>query len=145
MNKIVVAEVSSMIDNVKLLINEKNRIENEIEAKKGYLVGLKEERNKLIAEKHLLNNELEYIKSEAKHIKEENKPKIGQSNPGAHYSDYDIQQDNQAIIASFDKIIEELEEKISNLSVSSAATKEQLENINTELKKNEQLNKVNLC
>ena len=50
--------------------------------------------------------------------------------------------DNQALIASFDKIIEDLEEKIFNLTVGSQATKEQLDNINSEIKKNEQTNKV---
>jgi hypothetical protein len=136
--------VSSLIETSKQQINEKLRLENEIESKKGYLIGIKEERNKLIAEKHLLNNELEYIKSETKLNKEEIKIKAGQIQLGNHYSDYDAQQDNQAIIASFDKIIEDLEEKILNLSVASVATKEQLENINGELKKNEHINKVYL-
>jgi len=43
-------------------LEEKARLESEIENKKSYLTGIKEDRNKLIAEKHLLNNELEYIK-----------------------------------------------------------------------------------
>lgn len=51
-----------MIEQCKAEIEEKAILESEIENKKSYLTGIKEERNKLIAEKHLLNNELEYIK-----------------------------------------------------------------------------------
>ena len=45
-------------------------------------------------------------------------------------------------MASFDKIIDNLEENISNLSVANVSTKEQLENINSEIKRNEKINKV---
>jgi len=131
--------VSSLIDSLKCKTAELKTLESEYDQQKRNLVIIKEERNKLIAEKHLLNNELEYIKSEMK-VNKEDKNKVSDA-PGNHYSDYDSQQDNQALLVSFDQIIEDLEEKISNLSVANVATKEQLDNISTELKKNEQLNK----
>ncbi len=82
------------------------------------------------------------IKHELRISKDSNKKKLGQNNYGCNYSELDCQLDNQALIASFDKIIEDLEEKIFNLTVGSQATKEQLDNINNEIKKNEQTNKV---
>lgn len=85
------------------------------------------------------------IKHELRITNLPNKKKSGQNNYGCNYSDLDCQLDNQALIASFDKIIEDLEEKIFNLSIGSQATKEQLDNINTEIKKNEQINKVFIC
>jgi len=138
-NNVILNEVNSLFENAKVKSNEKKQLEVEFLAQKKHLSEIKEQRNKLIAETHLLNNELDYIKSEAKLYKEE-KVKTA-SQPGNDYSDYDTQQDNQAILASFDRIIEELEDKISNLSVASVATKEQLENIYSDLKQNEHANK----
>ena len=61
-NKIFFDEITTLIDKSKSQVDEKSRLEGEIENKKSYLASIKEERNRLIAEKHLLNNELEYIK-----------------------------------------------------------------------------------
>ena len=59
--KICFEEVSSLLENSKTQLNEKKKLEKDIENRKSYLLDLKEERNKLIAEKHLLKNELDFI------------------------------------------------------------------------------------